>query len=327
MRQWREKDITAENINEVLLFCLEAESHCINLVQYLQEEKQELKNKLSLFCLTKRKIPLAKAFYLDGKIGAVACINHHQFFLYCVSDKIVNIQRDEPFGLESQKSELWLLMAKAFPLSKVYALMGEETVQTRLKELFLSNNKIKPTHVIHYILMIYDLDLLQETTKKTVSSEAHLDFVNAKPLRDKIVTRQASIADATSLLPLQIEYEKEEVCKSEKPFPPYVSMMNLQKILKDEIAYISTLDGQPIAKANTNARGINWQQLGGIYTLPKYRRRGVGSLTVFALLQHILKFEKKKIALFVNIENTAAIAMYKKLNFINAGKFMISYFR
>jgi len=145
--------------------------------------------------------------------------------------------------------------------------------------------------------------------------------------KGEVITRQAFYSDASLLLPLQIGYEIEEVCINKKSFPRYISMMNLEKILKDEIAYITTLDNQPIAKANTNAKGINWQQLGGIYTLPKYRRCGVGIITVSALIKHLCMIEKKKIALFVNIENIAAIRMYKKLGFSNAGKFMISYLR
>ena len=325
MPQWREREITSENIDEVLCFCSKYEEKCINLVQHLREEAKNLKGRFSLLYLAKRKIPLAKVFYLNEKIDAVACINRHQFLLYCIDNDLA----------EEHVLELCHLMTKAFPISKIYALMGEEEVQTKLKELLLTKNKIKPTYVMHYILMIFDpmtLDYVFSAqygeravfAKQKITNKGHTSNSNAI---NHILTRQATLADTSLLLPLQSEYEKEEVCIKGNPFPPYVSMMNLQKILNNEIAYITLLDKNPIAKANTNAKGINWVQLGGVYTLAKYRRCGIGQLTVASLMEHIFKREKKKIALFVNIENTAAIAMYKNLNFVDAGRLMISYFR
>ena len=239
---------------------------------------------------------------------------------------------------EIQESELCILMIKAFPLKEIYALMGEEKVQIKLKEFLFRKNKMKHVHAVSYLLMIFEpmsLDLLNfernyqheryaPFAKQNIESEEGASY-KSKPASYKI--RQATICDASSLLPLQIAYEKEEVCISPKKIPPYISMINLQKILKNEIVYITTLDELPIAKANTNARSINYFQLGGIYTMPKYRRHGIASLTVSALMQHICKVEKKKIALFVNIKNIAAVSLYKKLGFMDVERLMISYFK
>ena len=328
MLQWRESDITKENIDEVIHFCLEGESRCINLVQYLLEERKELKKKFSILPASKTRLPFAKVIYFNEEICFVACVNRHQFFLYCVSQKIANMQNELTICHANKKKNLWTLIVDIFNFSKVYALMGEEEVQLRLKECLFAKDRLTTTRFIHYMLMTFDKESIDlRAFDKRLANEGHIICEKKNSLSDVVVTRRATIADATSLLPLQLEYEKEEVCKNQKEIPAYISMMNLQRILKDEIAYITTLDGHPIAKANTNAQGINWMQLGGVYTLPKYRSRGIGRLTVSHLMRHICHVEKKKIALFVNTENMAAISMYKRLGFVNAGNFMISYLR
>jgi len=322
--QWKEKDVTSANIDEVLHFCLKYEERCVNLVQSLQEERKKLKDKFSFFCLTERKMPLAKAFYLNAKLFAVACINQHQFLLYCVKDQATQADRGISFDWQECIDELCHIMIRSFPFSKVYAVMGEEKVQRRLKDVLFQETRIKATHVVQYILMLFDNECFEGRCLDDLLALAQLHIVDC----GKIITRAATVEDLQLILPLQIGYEKEEVCVKGKSFPPYVSMMSLQKIVKDEIIYITMLDEKPIAKANTNAKGIDIYQLGGIYTLPEYRRRGLGRLTVLYLMQHIFKErKKKKVALFVNIRNLAAIAMYNSLKFKDVGRLMISYFR
>ncbi len=120
--------------------------------------------------------------------------------------------------------------------------------------------------------------------------------------------------DAEALFPLQEGYEKEEVLLNPELFSPGRSLKAFRKNLSEQITYYYSVEGLPVAKAATNALGYRWCQLGGVYTLPEFRSRGIGKMVVGKLLRELDRFGYRSV-LFVKTENRAAISLYKNLGF------------
>lgn len=138
--------------------------------------------------------------------------------------------------------------------------------------------------------------------------------------------KRADIQDAEKLFPLQVAYEKEEVLIDLSRFNPKSTMQILKKALKEHLILYAEVQGKPIAKAGTNARGFDYDQLGGIYTHTSYRNRGIGTWLLMILLREIEK-QHKGVTLFVKKKNEPAISMYKKAGFSLENDFRITYYR
>ena len=140
---------------------------------------------------------------------------------------------------------------------------------------------------------------------------------------DEIV--RCSENDLESLLPIQKEYMNSEVAPFGKKATDAEISMSLRQILKNQLCLALYSDGEIVAKANTNAIGINWIQLGGIYTHPLYRRNGYAWQLISAILRRTSKAGKKA-ALFVKDINVPAMELYKKIGFTNSGLYTIGYY-
>ena len=90
--------------------------------------------------------------------------------------------------------------------------------------------------------------------------------------------------------------------------------MHLRQILKNQLCFALVSDGQIVSKANTNAIGKNWVQIGGVYTLFQFRQNGYAAHTVSVLCKRILQ-ARKNIALFVKTKNIPALQLYQKIGF------------
>ena len=80
--------------------------------------------------------------------------------------------------------------------------------------------------------------------------------------------------DMDFLHSLQKDYMKDEVAVPGRTLTDAEVDITLRQILKNQICLAMTVDGEIVAKANTNAIGINCVQIGGVYTHPLYRRNG-----------------------------------------------------
>jgi len=131
--------------------------------------------------------------------------------------------------------------------------------------------------------------------------------------------------DVERLFSLQKQYEIEEVLLPGNTFHAASSRSHLESTLKDELVLYGSIGDHPIAKVGTNARGIFYDQIGGVFTDARYRSRGVSTLLMTKLLEHIGKFGKNG-TLFVKKENAPAIKMYSNLGFVREHDFRISYY-
>lgn len=135
---------------------------------------------------------------------------------------------------------------------------------------------------------------------------------------------RATVEDAERLLPLQEGYEKEEVIPPGDPFDRAVCLRNLQKSLDAQIINYYEESGTPIAKVGTNARGLHWDQLGGVFTDPRWRGRGLARSLVARTAAEQIDLGRKT-ALFVKTGNVPAIRAYTAAGFSPSIPFRISY--
>jgi ribosomal protein S18 acetylase RimI-like enzyme len=140
----------------------------------------------------------------------------------------------------------------------------------------------------------------------------------------EIICRPARITDFMQLVELQCEYEIEEVILNPSRFSRAVCEQSVRSALAKQVIFVAEYRGQLIAKAQTNAIGYRYCQLGGIYTKKSFRKLGTGTAVVQALCAAI-HAKGKKTCLFVKPANEAAINLYKKLGFLEIGPYRISY--
>ncbi len=138
--------------------------------------------------------------------------------------------------------------------------------------------------------------------------------------------RAARSEDVQALFPLQKDYELEEVVISPDHFHDRTCFLNLKRLLRTQLVLIAEIDGKAVAKAGTNARGFQVDQIGGVYTIKSERRRGIGFWVMQALLSRLFQ-TKKMAALFVKQNNFPALGLYRKLGFTISDSYRIGYFQ
>ena len=131
--------------------------------------------------------------------------------------------------------------------------------------------------------------------------------------------------DTELLLPLQKMYMAKEVAPQGKQVTDLEAGAQLKTILKDQLCFALYSDGEIVAKANTNAIGFNYVQLGGVYTHPLYRKNYYAWHLVYTICQRVLK-TSRKLSLFVKEKNNPAHQLYERIGFSASGQYMIAYF-
>ena len=130
--------------------------------------------------------------------------------------------------------------------------------------------------------------------------------------------------DYDRLLPLHLAYEQEEVALSEQTIDLSRSARKFKHIIEHQRVRFLEQQGQAVAKAQTNARGLTAEQIGGVYTRPEQRKRGLGAQLIEQLSREIIQ-DGKTVSLFVRRDNVAAIKLYEKCGFTVNCHFSIFY--
>ena len=117
------------------------------------------------------------------------------------------------------------------------------------------------------------------------------------------------------LFPLQKTYERQEVLLNPNAQDTLETFRWLKSILTREICFYAKRGFRYVSKANTNAKGFDHIQIGGVFTVKRFRGQGYALHTVAALCHHIIEEEHKIPSLFVRSGNETAIKLYKKLGF------------
>lgn len=181
-----------------------------------------------------------------------------------------------------------------------------------------------PRAVIDYHLMVLDplrfADGGDPTAERREEREA-VDHAEGPTLRIK----RARPKDLLALFPLQREYEKEEVLLDPEQFNATATYMHLQQHIKREVIFYAASGRRIVAKAGTNAQGIRFSQIGGVYTVHDLRNRGIAARLMSRLIAHLLE-HRREVCLFVKPENSAAVSLYQRLGFRRRDVFRITYY-
>lgn len=136
---------------------------------------------------------------------------------------------------------------------------------------------------------------------------------------------QPSPSQWRQLLSLQLAYEVEEVLMpGREPVPAY-SRAHLIESLRNQLVLVGLWRGTVIARVSTNALGYRFGQIGGVYTDPAWRRRGVSRWLMSHLLRELYE-QGRYASLFVKKSNPAAQALYRSMGFRFVSPFRISYY-
>ena len=136
---------------------------------------------------------------------------------------------------------------------------------------------------------------------------------------------QPSPSEWRRLLQLQIAYEVEEVLLPGRRPSLSTSKTSLTHSLNTQLVLVALYRGEAVARVATNARGYAGDQLGGVFTDPAWRGKGVARWLMTHLLAELQK-TRRNASLFVKLDNGAARALYRSLNFLFESDFRISYY-
>ncbi len=134
----------------------------------------------------------------------------------------------------------------------------------------------------------------------------------------------ASPSDIDRLWNLEKAYQIEEVLRNSHPFDERSSRRYFLNTLKNQDVFYALLEGRPVAKAGTNARGWTYDQIGGVYVIPELRGYGIAEAVMNKLLSVIVSSGRRP-CLFVKNTNHSALKLYKNLEFTDRDPFRISY--
>jgi ribosomal protein S18 acetylase RimI-like enzyme len=192
----------------------------------------------------------------------------------------------------------------------VYSIMGP-TAEVRWLE---STGGEKPTASVEYALMSLGEHAFRNREP------------GLSPAPPNLRVRQAEPKDLNALFPLQRAYELEEVVVFPERFSDHSCRLNLRCTLRKQLVVMAELDGRAVAKAGTNARGFQVDQIGGVYTVEALRGSGIASQAMAELLKRLFR-TKRMVSLFVKTTNQPALALYRKLGFRSLDGYRISYFQ
>ena len=264
------------------------EKMCVQLSSYVR------KNRGDIYAIKDNDDEVCGVFYAKGTL------------LHCIPN------------FSAHAAEITQVLGNFLLTHPVKCVNGELTVSESLKALVQSTQVSVPAAGHQPQTNRYKLMCLSPADQLTPPPE---------PLQpcDEIRRMANPEHDAEILFDLQKHYIMEEVAPAGKTTSDLEINVILKQILKNQICLTLFSDGEPVAKANTNAIGWNCVQLGGIYTNPLYRRNSYAHHLVYSLCSRILR-TGRTVTLYVKEKNTPALELYKKLGFKECGSYSITYF-
>ena len=270
----------------------------LSCMQFLEQKEWQ---HVSLTARLGKKIP-QRGRAGDGKIWCRVTPNNQVNGVLFFSRSGVVIPACAEITPQDQK-ELAQLLQSFFPA--LFSFMGTRSTVLQLEQVM----KEAPPDAQDYRLLV-----LEKPVAKPAKTEPN------------IMVRQATLDDINQLWPLEREYYDEEVLRQGRTLSKSVGKKMLRSTLEQQVMYCVLYHNQIIAKANTNARGWQYDQIGGVYVPPSLRGKSLGRLVMNALLSHIAA-EHRSACLFVKEDNIPALSLYQGLGFQDQGAFRINYWR
>lgn len=145
------------------------------------------------------------------------------------------------------------------------------------------------------------------------------------PPSSSVTLRRAGLGDLDALMPIAEAYERAEVLTRLHVFDPAACRASQAKALSKLTVWVAILDGKIAGRAQTNAKGLFCDQLGGVFVAPEHRGKGLGRAVVAALAADIAS-RGKSATLFVKKRNAAARSLYLSLGFAVERDYTVAYF-
>jgi predicted GNAT family acetyltransferase len=139
-----------------------------------------------------------------------------------------------------------------------------------------------------------------------------LDFPDLKE------ARYATIRDLDALVPACAEMHKEEVGIDPLERDASGYRERIRELVEKKRSILRAHDGRVASKCEFSAVTPEAVQLMGVWTDPRYRRRGFGRALLREVCGHLAR-KGKSVTLFVNDFNRPAIALYESLGFKRIG--------
>ena len=294
---------------ETLAFLAKYERTCVSLIEHVRRDESDI-------------------FSIEGDAReTLGVISVKSRMLLCVPNAR-SLQNDKAFC-----SSLKVFLSD----KKISCVNGEAEASHLIMKIFAELGRA-PLHINEYALMTLSEAALKNLKTKegryASVSEGQQTLIarhTARAAGEKAYCEQfkivrCGIKDADALMPLQLAYEAEEVLPPCRTQNPAVTRKNLERILKTEyVLALQNSRGETAAKANTNAIGIRWAQIGGVYTAPDFRRKGCASLLVETLAEKIVASNRLPV-LYARNGNEGAQKAYAALGFTKTGGFTIAYY-
>lgn len=294
---------------ETLAFLAKYERTCVSLIEHVRRDESDI-------------------FSIEGDAReTLGVISVKSRMLLCVPNAR-SLQNDKAFC-----SSLKVFLSD----KKISCVNGEAEASHLIMKIFAELGRT-PLHINEYVLMTLSEAALKNLKTKegryASVSEGQQTLIarhTARAAGEKAYCEQfkivrCGIKDADALMPLQLAYEAEEVLPPCRIQNPAVTRKNLERILKTEyVLALQNSRGETAAKANTNAIGIRWAQIGGVYTAPDFRRKGCASLLVETLAEKIVASNRLPV-LYARNGNEGAQKAYSAIGFTKTGGFTIAYY-
>ena len=294
---------------ETLAFLAKYERTCVSLIEHVRRGESDI-------------------FSIEGDAReTLGVISVKSRMLLCVPNAR-SLQNDKAFC-----SSLKVFLSD----KKISCVNGEAEASHFIMKIFAELGRT-PLHINEYALMTLSEAALKKIEAKdkryTALSKGQQTLIarhTARAAGEKAYCEQfkivrCGIKDADALMPLQLAYEAEEVLPPCRTQNPAVTRKNLERILKTEyVLALQNSRGETAAKANTNAIGIRWAQIGGVYTAPDFRRKGCASLLVETLAEKIVASNRLPV-LYARNGNEGAQKAYSAIGFTKTGGFTIAYY-
>lgn len=207
---------------------------------------------------------------------------------------------------ESQQNELKQLLNDFFADKTIKCIDGEAEGSDFFYSILINSKTLLQENV-------YSLMTLTETPllpPESLSLDAEI--------------RRCTEDDFDLLFETQKMYIAKEVAPQGKSVSEAEVSITLRQILKNQLCFALFSDGDLVAKANTNAIGWKWVQLGGIFTHPLYRRNYYAWNLVVTICNRVIK-RGRNLCLFVKEKNIPARKLYSRIGFKDSGIFKIIY--
>ena len=245
--------------------------------------------------------------------------------------EIIGVLYISPSGLVYHCLPLWTFspdereqiaaLCAAFPKgSAVSSIVGCFEASRFLERCF----KLCPKEARFYKLMCADAQAENEGGR--TERDVHRSEPSPRSFPNGLSVRRCRSEHALFLFPLVKAYYEEEVLPSwMKVDDETLKLLTAGRLRTQFMFGLELPDGSFAATAGTNNLGIHCAQLGGVYTLPSFRRRGCASFLLRRVCEE-LRSRGYSPVLFVRSENKAALALYEGCGFCVCGKYAISYY-